>query len=154
MQPKLLLEEIARAVQLREGPMGVQALLWNLAWKQPISTKEWAGTSRLPIPVVAAIRGELVQRGLMREGRRPSPTPEGNHFLRELFGESCDLKCRCPVCEGSGLVIPGGLHSVLEEFSRICSNYYCRLLGSPFVDEHFCKLISNPDSFFITVFFS
>ena len=101
--------------------MGVQALLWILAWKQPLSTREWAAVSRLPIPVVAAVRGELVQRGFLQKGRRPSLTPEGNHLLREMFGNSCDLDSRCPLCEGSGLVIPAGLAPILEEFRRICS---------------------------------
>ncbi|MFH1741362.1 MAG: hypothetical protein ABIH23_20350, partial [bacterium] len=101
--------------------MGVQALLWSLAWKRPISTKEWAQTSRLPIPVVAAIRGELVQRGILQDGRRPSLTSEGNDLLRQLFGESCDLQSRCPVCEGGGLVIPAGLNAALEDFAKICS---------------------------------
>lgn len=100
--------------------MGVRAALWSLAWRRPISTKEWARTCRLPIPVVAAIRGELVQRAILQEGRRPSLTTEGNHLLRRLFGESCDLESRCPLCEGSGLVVPAGLASALDEFTKIC----------------------------------
>jgi len=121
VQPAQFLEEIAQAVRLREGPMGVRSALWSLAWRHPLSTKEWAQACRFPIPVVAAIRGELVRRGLLKEGRRPCLTAEGARLLRQLFGESCDLVSRCPVCHGNGLVIPAGLASVLDEFTRICA---------------------------------
>ena len=116
-----LLKEIADAVRLREGPIGVQAVLWSLRWAHPISTQEWARNCRLPIPVVAAIRGELVKRGLMEEGRCPRVTPKGEELLRNIFGASSSLNSQCPICEGQGLVIPGGLDCVLEQFREFCS---------------------------------
>jgi len=121
MHDSALLKEIADAVRLREGPIGVQAVLWSLRWAHPISTQEWARSCRLPIPVVAAIRGELVKRGLMEEGRRPRVTPKGEDLLRSIFGASDSLNSQCPICEGQGLVIPGGLDCVLEQFREFCS---------------------------------
>ncbi len=121
MRSEKLITEIAEAVQLREGPMGVRSVLWALAWRRPQSTKEWSHTCRLPVPVVAAIRGELVQRGYLEDGRRPRLTPEGTRLLHAMFGGATKLDSCCPVCAGEGLVIPAGLSPVLDRFTAICA---------------------------------
>ncbi len=101
--------------------MGVRNVLWALSWRRPQSTKEWSQTCRLPVPVVAAIRGELEQRGMVEKGRRPRATPEGNRFLHALFGKSTEFASRCPICDGRGMVIPEKLVPVLDQFAAVCA---------------------------------
>ncbi|HPA47479.1 MAG TPA: bis-aminopropyl spermidine synthase family protein [bacterium] len=139
MQSPELLKEIADAVRLREGPMGVQTVLWSLRWGRPLSTQEWSRSCRLPIPVVAAIRGELVKRGLMEEGRRPRLTPKGEDLLKSIFGASTSVASQCPICEGQGLVIPAGLDSILERFREFCS-------GRPECDVRLDQSHGTPES--------
>jgi predicted methyltransferase len=64
-----VLEEVAAATQLAEGPPGAEALLRVIHKGQPISPKEAAAQLGFPIPLVSAIRRELEKRGwLVRKG--------------------------------------------------------------------------------------
>jgi predicted methyltransferase len=64
-------EEVAHAVQLREGKDGVWAVLSTVARLAPVPVRDISRRTGLPVPVVAAICGELRKRGLL-DGTRPA----------------------------------------------------------------------------------
>ena len=74
--------DVARAVDLREGPSGVVALLRELARHEPLAVRDLSRLTGLPVPVVAATCGELRSRGVVERTRPVTLTPLG----RELAG--------------------------------------------------------------------
>ena len=64
-------EEVASAVQLREGREGVWAVLSTVARLAPVAVREISRATGLPVPVVAAICGELRGHGVL-DGTRPA----------------------------------------------------------------------------------
>lgn len=68
-------EEVAGAVQLREGKDGVWAVLSTIARFAPVPVREVSRRTGLPVPIVAAICGELRGHGLL-DGTRPARLSE------------------------------------------------------------------------------
>jgi hypothetical protein len=64
-------EEVASAVQLREGREGVWAVLSTVARLAPVPVRDISRATGLPVPVVAAICGELRKRDVL-DGTRPA----------------------------------------------------------------------------------
>ena len=62
--PSRLLEELADATRLNEGPEGVRKVLRAIYRSGPVPIRELARDLGIPVPVVAAVRGELETRGL------------------------------------------------------------------------------------------
>jgi predicted methyltransferase/DNA-directed RNA polymerase subunit RPC12/RpoP len=78
--------DVARAVDLREGPGGVVTLLREVARHEPLAVRELSRLTGLPVPVVAATCGELRARGVIERTRPVSLTPLG----RSLAGPQPD----------------------------------------------------------------
>ena len=97
---------VAEATSLREGPEGVRRALWELHHEQPRSTRDWARGVRIPVPVIAAVRGELESRGLVSPDPHPALTPDGEALLDRLFGERGLPDPVCPMCTGHALLLP------------------------------------------------
>ncbi|HYT09758.1 MAG TPA: bis-aminopropyl spermidine synthase family protein [Mycobacteriales bacterium] len=94
--------EVAEAVRLAEGPPGVRAVVRAIA-RGAGSTRAAGRATSLPLPLVAAVCGELRARGVLTAERPARLTPEG----QAAFGEGgVSVTGRCPACAGRGLVLP------------------------------------------------
>ncbi len=118
-----VLEQVARAAYLREGPAGVAALLRTLYRRSPLPTQELARRLGWPVPVVAAVRGELERAGLLRRTPGGSTLSErGETFVREVLGLGMVEDPLCPTCAGRRIVVDparwGRLLACLEEVHR------------------------------------
>ncbi len=112
-----IVREVAAAAGLAEGERGVRAVLAALARLEPISTRRISRAAALPVPIVAAVCGELRKRAIVAEERPAQLTPVG----RELFaGGALDLggTAACPCCGGRGVVVPPALAPLVRELSR------------------------------------
>ena len=117
-EPQHIVGEVAAAVGLAEGERGVRAVLATLARLEPVSTRRISRAAELPVPIVAAVCGELRKRAIVAEERPTRLTPVG----RELFaagGLRLGRTAACPACSGRGVVVPAGLAPLVRELSRV-----------------------------------
>jgi len=98
-----VVEEVAQAVGLAEGPRGVEAVLTALARLEPVSVRALGRAADLPIPIVAAVCGELRRLGLVSETRPVQFTPEGR---RRFATGDAQLETVCSACGGRGIALP------------------------------------------------
>lgn len=108
--------EVASAVGLAEGDAGVRAVLAALVRLEPVSTRRLSLAVGLPVPIVAAICGELRRRFVVSHERPARLTPGG----RRLFARGrLDLLHggTCRTCGGRGIVSPKELTAVARELA-------------------------------------
>jgi hypothetical protein len=77
-----IVRDVAVAVGLAEGEPGVRAVISALTRLEPVSIRKISRAVELPVPIVAAICGELRKRAVIAEERPAQLTPAG----RGLFG--------------------------------------------------------------------
>ncbi len=107
--------EIAKAVDLREGSEGVKAFL-RLALSEPgLSSKESSRRLRIPIPLVAAMRQEMLKRDLILPGPTIRLSETGEKYCREELGMEKSRSNVCQNCLGLKYPIPTEYKSVLEQ---------------------------------------
>jgi predicted methyltransferase len=113
-----VVDEVARTVALAEGSGGVEAVLAALARLEPVSVRALSRAADLPVPIVAAVCGELRQRGQVSETRPVQFTLEGR---RRFATGGASIETACPTCGGRGVALPHavarlrcGLASVAE----------------------------------------
>ena len=111
-----IVRDVAAAVGLAEGERGVRTVLATLARLEPISTRRISREAELPVPIVAAVCGELRKHSVVAEERPTRLTIEG----RELFaGGSLQLRrAACPACTGRGIVVGDELSPLVRELSQ------------------------------------
>jgi predicted methyltransferase len=112
-----LVDEVAAAVGLAEGAAGVQAVLTGLARLEPVSTRRLSRAAELPVPLVAAICGELRKRDVVAPTRPSQLTPDG----RRLFGGNglgLGGPATCTTCEGRGIVVSPALRPSAREVAK------------------------------------
>ena len=112
-----IVREVADAVGLVEGERGVRTVLGALARLEPVSTRGIARATDLPVPIVAAVCGELRKRSIVAEERPTRLTPAG----RELYargGLRIGGSSACPCCVGRGIVVPDTLSPLVRELSK------------------------------------
>ena len=112
-----IVREVAAAAGLAEGERGVRAVLATVARLEPVSTRRISRAAELPVPIVAAVCGELRKRSIVAERRPTQLTPTG----RELFaggGLRIGRTSACPACSGRGIVVPPALAPLVRELSR------------------------------------
>ena len=98
-----LLSDVAAAVGLREGRSGVEEVLRHLAGGEVAAVRDLSRRTGLPVPLVAAVCGELRQAGLL-DGVRPARL---SALGREVAGElGAGSGCACAACAGGGFVVP------------------------------------------------
>lgn len=115
-----LAREVATAVRLAEGEAGIRDVVRAVRRLEPVSTRTLSRATGLPVPIVAAIAGELRQRGVVAPERPTRLTPYG----RRLFGgegAGPALDCTCPACNGLGLRVPAGLAPLVAELERLAA---------------------------------
>jgi N4-bis(aminopropyl)spermidine synthase len=106
--------DVAAAVGLAEGEAGVRAVIATLARLEPVSIRHVSRTVELPVPIVAAVCGELRKRALVAEERPARLTPAG----RRLFstgGLELGRGGSCRRCHGRGIVVPRPLGRLAPE---------------------------------------
>jgi predicted methyltransferase len=92
--------EVTAATGLAEGPAGVRAVVREIA-RGAGSTRAVGRATGLPLPLVAAVCGELRSRGVLTAERPATLTPAG----RATFGDAgTELSGRCPTCAGRGVL--------------------------------------------------
>jgi N4-bis(aminopropyl)spermidine synthase len=97
-----IVTEVARAVRLLEGERGVEAVLIALARLEPVSVRALSRAADLPVPIVAAVCGELRRRGQVSETRPVQFTVEG----RQRFATgAASVETVCPTCGGRGIAL-------------------------------------------------
>ena len=111
-----IVREVAASVGLAEGERGVRAVLAALARLEPVSTRRISRVVELPVPIVAAVCGELRKRDVVADERPGRLTPGG----RELFGGGTLRlgRAACPSCGGRGLVVSGELWPLRRELAQ------------------------------------
>lgn len=92
--------EVAHAVGLAEGARGVEAVVAAVARLEPVSVRTLARAADLPVPIVAAVCGELRKRGLVSEQRPVQFTTEGRGLLASPV---MTVGTSCPTCGGRGI---------------------------------------------------
>ena len=97
-----VVEEVARDVGLAEGARGVESVLAALARLEPVSVRVLGRSADLPVPIVAAVCGELRRRGLVAEERPVQFTVEGR---RRFASAGATVETSCPTCGGRGIAL-------------------------------------------------
>jgi predicted methyltransferase len=108
LDPEIVAAEVAAAVGLAEGPAGVRAVLREIA-RGAGSTRAVGRAAALPLPVVAAVQGELRTRGVLTAERPSRLTDAG----RAAFDPGAAVSGRCTTCAGRGVVASADLTAAL-----------------------------------------
>lgn len=114
-----LLERVARATLLREGPAGVAQVLRIVYQEGKITLKNLSRRSGLPIPVLAAVRGELEKAQILERKGGLVLTERGHRFVEGHLKITTQHDPICPICHGRGIVIAGDLDSQVQRLERV-----------------------------------
>jgi predicted methyltransferase/DNA-directed RNA polymerase subunit RPC12/RpoP len=98
-----LLHELATRTQLREGAAGIEAVLRTIHRAGGLTGKELARQTRLPVPVITAIRRELERAQLVAPGPTIRLTPQGLVLIEGGWGW-VGKGFLCRVCQGRRVV--------------------------------------------------
>jgi N4-bis(aminopropyl)spermidine synthase len=105
--------EVAAAVGLAEGEAGIRDILSALLSAEPAAVREVARLAELPVPIVAAVCGELRKRGIVDTQRPVRLTASGRDAVVAATG-GVAVRAGCPACGGRGVVIPDELAGLAE----------------------------------------
>ena len=117
-----LLKAISGRTHLPEGEEAVRRVLREVYRHGRIRTRDLAFVSRLPLPVVAAVRRELEKAGLLARKGGAMLTEEGEDYVRGVLGISMVGTLICSSCSGKTISIGRTHESILkklEEYSRL-----------------------------------
>ena len=84
-----LLLELAEAARLEEGPEGIRKILRAIFRMGPVPIRDLARYLGIPVPVVAAVRGELEKRGLATRDSGLALSETGIEALEDAAGIAC-----------------------------------------------------------------
>ncbi|MDA0748124.1 MAG: bis-aminopropyl spermidine synthase family protein [bacterium] len=85
----VLLASVAADARLAEGPEGVRRVFRAVFREGPIPLRDLARRVRLPVPVLAAVRGELEKRKLLERKGGIGLTEAGLRVAQDDLGLSC-----------------------------------------------------------------
>jgi predicted methyltransferase len=111
-----LVVRVAAGVGLAEGTHGVQRVLDALARLEPVSIRVLARTVDLPVPIVAAICGELRQGGVVSETRPAQLTIAGR---KRYAAAAVSVEAACPACGGRGIGLPDEVGRLRRGLARL-----------------------------------
>jgi predicted methyltransferase len=117
-----LLESISERTHLPEGKEAVRRILREVYRHRRIGTKDLAYVTRLPVPVVAAVRRELEKSGLLSRKGGAILTEEGEDYVTRILGISTVEVLVCASCLGRKISINHPYETILrkvEEYSRL-----------------------------------
>jgi len=130
-----ILKTISQRTHLPEGEEAVRRILREVYRHGRIGTKDLAYATRLPVPVVAAVRRELEKAGLLTRRAGAILTSEGEEYVKNVLGLSMRESLVCPVCSGKNILIKEefqGIVKKLEEYAKLRPRPYTWL------DQAFC----------------
>jgi predicted methyltransferase len=107
---------IASAVELQEGQPGVLRVLLSIKALGSASTRAVSRQTHLPLPVVAAVHGELRRAGLLTNDRPSTLTAHGRELLETLPAAQVDVLCAA--CDGAGVTIPMALTGAASQLQE------------------------------------
>ncbi len=111
-----LVARVAAGVGLAEGTRGVQRVLDALARLEPVSIRVLARAVDLPVPIVAAICGELRQDGIVSESRPAQLTIAGR---KRYAAAAVNVEAACPACGGRGIGLPDEVARLRRGLARL-----------------------------------
>ena len=114
-----LLEDVARDSALREGAEGVAQMLRAIHSARVLSLKDLSARTKVPLPVLAAVRRELEKRDILeRRGAGIALTGRGRDFVQATLGIQTRHDAICPECRGRRIVISDDLRPVLAKLEE------------------------------------
>jgi hypothetical protein len=119
MDVDAVVAEVASAVGLAEGPAGVRDVLRVIARHEPVAAREVGRLAELPVPIVAAICGELRARGVVDRARPVQLTAAGR---AALAAGPPDISGQCPCCAGTGVVVPDALAPLTARLEQLAAD--------------------------------
>lgn len=137
VDPKTLLAEVLEAVRLQEGAEGVAQVIRVIGAHEKITLKDLAAQTRLPVPVLSALRGEMEARGILARNGGLTLTPLGHEVLTSIGGAW--IPSICDTCGGAGIQIPDRYVGVLSKLQQHWRNH-------PGVDVQLDQSYALPES--------
>ncbi|QWG17698.1 bis-aminopropyl spermidine synthase family protein [Bradyrhizobium sediminis] len=134
-----ILDLIAQATRLREGPSGVSAMLRAVYRGGPLRLQDAAREARLPLPVATAVRRELEKAGLLERKHGLTLTGDGRELVERDLGMSTRIDVTCATCAGHGIVIPDSLQDEVARLAEIITH-------APSVDVTLDQAPCSPDT--------
>ena len=92
-----VLADVAADARLDEGPEGVRRVLRAIYRAGTIPVRDLSRETGLPVPVVAAVRGELETRGWLERRGGVRLSPVGRNAVEQQLGLSCRRRFQRPV---------------------------------------------------------
>jgi hypothetical protein len=117
-----ILDAVARATRLREGPAGVAAVLRAVYRAGALRLQDAAREAWLPLPVTTAIRRELEKAGLLERKHGLALTETGRAFVEATLGLGVTHDASCPACGGRGIVITGALRGAVDRLAELIAD--------------------------------
>jgi predicted methyltransferase/DNA-directed RNA polymerase subunit RPC12/RpoP len=139
MNDASLLETVARATRLREGPTGVAAVLRAVYRAGSLRLQDAARAARLPLPVATAVRRELEKAGLLERKHGLSLTEAGRGFVEGALGLGVTHDVTCPACAGRGIIITEALRPAFDRLAAL-------IAGAPPTDVTLDQCPCTPDT--------
>src|SRR5215218_3615305 len=133
-----LLSDLAARTKLREGAAGIEAVLRTIHRQPGLTGKDLARQTRLPIPVITAIRRELEKAGLVQPGPNIRLAPQGLVLVEGAWGW-VGQGFLCPLCQGRHVVAGSEWSGVLEQLDAWFA-------GNPTVDVTLDQSHCTPDT--------
>ena len=122
-----LLESISERTHLPEGEEAVRRILREVYRHGRIGTKDLAYATRLPLPIVAAVRRELEKAGLLARRGGATLTEKGKVYVAKVLGVSMAETLVCSTCSGKKVRITEAYDGILEKLEG-----YSRLRPRPY----------------------
>ena len=130
-----ILKAVSQRTQLPEGEEAVRRILREIYRHGRIGTKDLAYITRLPVPVVAAVRRELEKTGLIVRRAGAILTGEGEEYVKTVLGLSLKESLICEACSGRIVTIKNQFQKILDKMKK-----YVKLRPRPYtwLDQAFC----------------
>lgn len=113
-----ILEHVALATSLREGPEGVARVLRAVHTAERIPLKELSRVVKLPVPVLAAVRRELEKAELMDRQGGLLLSAAGRRFVEQELGLTTRHDPTCATCGGRRVVIGEVFREAVDTIER------------------------------------
>ncbi|MCD6088923.1 bis-aminopropyl spermidine synthase family protein [Candidatus Bathyarchaeota archaeon] len=130
-----MIEIVSQKTRISEGKEGIRRILREIYRNEQIGTKELAYITKLPVPVVAAVRAELEKIGLISRKRGAVLTEDGKKYVEDVLGFEVKKSLICPLCHGRKIIIKDEFQEVLKKMKK-----YADLRPKPYtwLDQAFC----------------
>mgnify|MGYP000100093039 FL=1 len=112
------LKTISKRARLSEGEEAARRILREIYRYGRIGTKDLAYATRLPVPVVAAVRRELEKMGLVSRKAGAVLTSKGEEYVKNILGLSMKGSLLCEACSGKTITIKEEFRSIVEKLEK------------------------------------